>query len=95
VRSSPRSGTDGGRPIRSAPMADLAAAAELAVMRHFDRLKCAVEKRSGFASRPGSQRTHCWCAESTPTCCPSPSSSAWVCCRGCWLTDLDHDLAYR
>jgi hypothetical protein len=49
VRSSPRSGTDGGRPIRSAPMADLAAAAELAVMRHFDRLKCAVEKRSGFA----------------------------------------------
>jgi hypothetical protein len=30
-------------------MADLAAADELAVMRHFDRLKSEVEKRSSFA----------------------------------------------
>lgn len=49
MRSSPRSGTDGGRPIRSASMADLAAADELAVMRYLDRLKSEVEKRSSFA----------------------------------------------
>ena len=34
------------------------------------------------ASSPSSRRTRCWCAASRPTCCRSPSSTAWACCRG-------------
>jgi hypothetical protein len=50
VRSSPRSGTDGGGPIRPPSTSGLGRCGQLAVMRHFDRLKSEVEERCGFAS---------------------------------------------